>query len=82
MLASLVYCKEKPLDSITDVRKLLFYKRLMRADNKIISLVFSLAQNDTKPMGSKFNVALSRDSVSKIKLNVWKTFIAANGLDT
>jgi hypothetical protein len=72
------YCKEMPLDNTLDLHILVFFKRSVHAINEITALMCNLAQNDIKLLGSKYNVVLKRDSIHKIKLNVWRAFFDAH----
>ena len=71
----LYYCNEMPLHYIIDMRKLLFYKKLLRTDNSILSMLFNLKRNDVISLCAKYSVNLSCNSASVIKARVWNSFV-------
>ena len=69
------YCNDMPVRYIIDQRKILFYKKLLRSENSILTLCFNLARNNVNALCAKYGVILSCQSANTIRQRVMNTFI-------
>jgi len=71
----LCYLNDSPSTYSIDVRKIKFYKKLMRTDNSIMLTLFSIAHAEINAICAKYNIVLNCNSTSVIKDRIWKSFV-------
>ena len=71
----LYYCKEMPLNYLIDMRKLTFYKKLLRSDDNIILTLLNVARLEMNAICAKYNIILNRHSTAVIKDRMWRSFV-------
>ena len=71
----LYYCKDMPLTYLVDMRKITFYKKLMRSDNSILLTLFNFARADINAICAKYKIVLNCNSVTIIKDRIWRSFV-------
>ena len=58
-----------------DMRKITFYKKLMRSDNSIMLNLFNIARVEINVICAKYNIVLNHNSVADIKDRIWRSFV-------
>jgi exonuclease III len=71
----LYYCNDMPLTYLTDMRKITFYKKLMRTDSSIMLTLFNIARAEINAICAKYNIVLNCNSTAVIKDRIWKSFV-------
>ena len=71
----LYYCKDMPFTYLMDMRKITFYKKLMRSDNSIMLNLFNIARVEINAICAKYNIVLNHNSVADIKDRIWRSFV-------
>lgn len=71
----LYYCNELPLAYLADMRKITFYKKLLRSDNSVILALLNIARNELNAICSKYNIVLKRNSIALVKDRIWRSFV-------
>ena len=71
----LYYCNDMPFTYLIDMRKITFYKKLMRNDNSIMQTLFNIARVEINAIYAKNNIVLNRNSAAVIKDRIWRTFV-------
>jgi hypothetical protein len=64
-----------PVTYLIDMRKITFYKKLMRTDNSIMLTLFNSARVEINAICAKYNIVLNRNSAAVIKDRIWRTFV-------
>jgi hypothetical protein len=70
----LFYCNTMSAEYIIDQRKITFFKRLLRSNNNIVSVLLSIASNDINALCAKYGIVFKCNSISCIKNRIWKRF--------
>ena len=71
----LYYCNELPLAYLADMRKITFYKKLLRSDNSVMLALLNIARNEVNAICSKYNIVLKRNSIALLKDRIWRSFV-------
>ena len=71
----LYFCNDMPLTYLIDMRKIMFYKKLLRTDNSIMLTLFNIARVGIDAICAKYNIVLNCNSVAVLKDRIWRTFV-------
>jgi hypothetical protein len=71
----LYYCNELPLTYFNDMRKLNFYKKLLRTLNSIMLTLLNVAHPEINAICAKCSFILHRHSIAVIKDRIWRSFV-------
>ena len=64
-----------PLKYLIDMRKITFYKKQMRTDNSILSILFNTARVGIDAICAKYNINLNRNYLAVMRDRIWRTFV-------
>jgi hypothetical protein len=70
----LFYSHNMALNYIADMRKITFYKRLLRCDSLVIAMLLRLSNCNINALCAKYGIVLHCNSVAVIKDRIWKSF--------
>lgn len=71
----LFYCREMPLVYLIDMRKITFYKKLMRTDNSIMLTLLRIARVEINAICAKYDIVIHCNSKAIIKDRIWRSFV-------
>jgi len=63
------------LTYLIDMRKITFYKKLMRTENSIMLTLFNITRVKINAICAKYSIVLTCNFVAVIKDRIWRSFV-------